>query len=351
MKHSISKYILPIVIAVLSLSACHNTEDWDNDAVGNFEALWSTVDQHYCFFKEKGIDWDSIYNVYRPQVTNGMSQSDLFDVCANMLNELKDGHVNLISYFNTSYYRKWWSDYPQNYDQRLVEQYYLNYDYKTVGSVKYYTFEADSVGYIRYPSFSSAIGQSTLDVALYSMRECYGLIIDVRDNGGGDMDNIERLVSRFLSEPIRAGYICHKTGVGHDDFSEPYEYSYDPAYDHVRWLRKVVVLTNRSTYSAANNFVSVMKTLPHVTIVGATTGGGSGMPYSSELPNGWAMRMSACKILDPNGNDTETGVTPTEGCEVDLDPELALSGVDTMLDFAIDFLRPASLKKSQSSTD
>lgn len=332
--------ILSGIILLLSLSACHSVDEWDNDAVGNFETLWSTVDQHYCFFKEKGIDWDSIYNVYRPRITDGMKQSDLFDVCAEMLNELQDGHVNLVSYFNTSYYRKWWSDYPQDYDQRLVEQYYLNFDYKTVGVLKYYIFEDAKVGYIRYPSFSYGIGESTLDVALLSMRDCNGLIIDVRDNGGGDMDNVETIVSRFLEEPICAGYISHKTGKGHNEFSEPYAYSYDPAYKHVRWLRKVVVLTNRSTYSAANNFVSIMKTLPRITIVGATTGGGGGMPYSSELPNGWAVRMSSCIILDPNGESTEMGVTPTEGCEIDLDPVLALDGVDTMLDFAIDLLKP-----------
>ncbi|WP_438589417.1 hypothetical protein [Duncaniella dubosii] len=38
------------------------------------------------------------------------------------------------------------------------------------------------------------------------------------------------------------------------------------------------MLANRSTFSAANNFVSVMKLLPGVRVVGATTGGGSACP-------------------------------------------------------------------------
>ena len=104
------------------------------------------------------------------------------------------------------------------------------------------------------------------------------------------------------------------------------------------WGKAVVVLTNRSTFSAANNFVSIMKYLPNVKIVGATTGGGSGMPYSSELPNGWWVRFSACSILDPHGKVTEFGVEPSEGCAVDLDPQAALQGRDTMIDFAINVL-------------
>jgi hypothetical protein len=343
------KRILSILVAAVMLSACHSVDDWDNDAVSNFDALWTALDQHYCFFEQKGIDWDEVYSRYRPQVTDGMSSRDLFNVCAEMLDELQDGHVNLISYFNTSYYRKWWSDYPQNYDQRIVEQNYLNYEFSTVGVLKYYALP-EQVGYMRYSTFSTAIGESTLDAALLSLKECSGLIIDIRDNGGGDMDNVETLVSRFLEEPICAGYISHKTGPGHSDFSEPYAYYYEPAYKHVRWLRKVVVLVNRSTFSAANNFVSIMKTLPRVTIVGAHTGGGSGMPYSYELPCGWSVRFSACSVLDPNGESTENGVSPSEGCEMDMDAAAALEGRDTILDFAINLLK-VDTDDSENSTE
>ena len=153
------------------------------------------------------------------------------------------------------------------------------------------------------------------------------------------MTNVETIVSRFISERILAGTICHKTGPGHGDFSEPYAYYYSPAEaGRIMWFKPVVVLTNRSTFSAANNFVSVMKSLPQVKIVGATTGGGSGMPFSSELTNGWGVRFSASPVRNPEGRLTEFGVDPTEGCAVDLDPQAALGGTDTMLDFAVAIL-------------
>lgn len=330
---------LSLLATATALTACHETEDFSADFVGSFDALWTTVDRHYCFFEEKDVDWNEVYTRYRPKVSNGMGGLNFFNLCAQMLDELKDGHVNLSSSFKVSYYRKWWSDYPQNYDRRLVEQYYLKFDYSTVGGFNYAVLD-DNVGYIRYASFASPVAEGALDGMLAQMAVCTGIIIDVRDNGGGSMTNVETIVSRFIDERILAGYIRHKTGPGHNDFSEPFAYYYDPAGDgHRRWAKPVVVLTNRSTFSAANNFVSVMQYLPNVRIVGSTTGGGSGMPYSSEIPCGWGVRMSACPVYDAKGLATENGVAPSPGCEVDLDPQLAQQGRDSMLDFAIRLIK------------
>ena len=51
------------------------------------------------------------------------------------------------------------------------------------------------------------------------MALCHGLIIDVRSNGGGNLTNVERLSSRFFNERTLVGYIAHKKGPGHNDFS------------------------------------------------------------------------------------------------------------------------------------
>ncbi len=331
-------YILPILAASLWLSACHEIEEYDNNPRGNFEQLWSILDEHYCFFEQKGVDWDEVHARYAPRVSNKMTREELFRVCADMLGELRDGHTNLSAPFETSYYKKWWSDYPQNYDARLVEQYYFNFNYRTLGGINYGMLP-QNVGYMYYSSFSYPVGDSAMDAVLAYCASADGLIIDVRDNGGGSLTNVESIVSRFISKRTLAGSICHKTGPGRDQFSEPYKYYYNPApAGRVMWAKPVVVLCNRSTFSAANNFVSVMKSLPNVTVAGATTGGGSGIPFNSELNNGWGIRFSASPVRDPEGNLTEFGVEPTEGCAVDLDPVEALAGHDTMLDFAITLL-------------
>ncbi|MCI8998549.1 MAG: S41 family peptidase [Muribaculaceae bacterium] len=326
------------IIASITCS-CHSVPEQTDNARGNFEALWTIIDEHYCFFKEKGVDWDAVHDKYARRIGEEMTREELFTVCSDMLDELRDGHVNLTSSFNTSYYRKWWSDYPQNFSKRLIEESYFNFNYRQTGGLMYGLLN-ENIGYIYYGSFTSPVGEGNLDNVLYFLSAAQGLIIDVRDNGGGNLTNVETFVARFITEPTVVGYISHKTGPGHDEFSEPRAITYNPAdIGRIRWGKPIIVLANRSTFSAANNFVSVMKLLPGVKVVGAVTGGGSGVPFSSEIPCGWSVRFSACSMLDAERRSTEQGVSPTEGCAVDLDPLDALQGKDTILEFAINLFQ------------
>ena len=315
------------------LVSCHDYEEFANDPQGNFDALWTIIDEHYCFFEYKDIDWNEVGQRYRAQVRPEMTSEELFDVCAQMLKELKDGHTNLISSWDVSRY--WiWEQYPENYDERIIDQYYLNFNYRQASGIKYQIL-SNNIGYMHYGDFGSNIGEGNLDMILSYLAACDGLVIDVRGNGGGFLMNVETLVGRFITEPIHAGYISHKTGPGHDEFSEPYAYYFEPADDYrIKFMKPVVVLANRASFSATNNFVSIMKMLPNVRVVGDTTGGGSGMPFTSELPNGWNVRFSACSILDATGRETEFGTEPSEGYKVDMSESDMAAGRDTILETA-----------------
>lgn len=331
------------VLALFVLSSCHDSPEYDNDIYDNFDALWDIVDSRYCFFEEKDIDWKEIGERYRSQITPETDQIELFFICAAMLDELRDGHVNLTSRFNTSYYRKWWSDYPQDFDERTLEEYYLKFDWLTTSGIVYKQLPGE-IAYMRYPSFSYPVGETSLDYILAILHKSRGLIIDIRDNGGGALTNIKTLVGRFIDRKITGGYIKHKTGPGHNEFSDPYPIEYEPADPRrIKWDGPIVLLTNRSCFSAANDFTSVMKTLSNVTIVGAKTGGGGGLPFSSELPIGWGVRFSACPLLNPAGECTENGVDPSPGCEVHCTPEELAAGTDKILDFAIEMLKDKPL--------
>ena len=122
----------------------------------------------------------------------------------------------------------------------------------------------------------------------------------------------------------------HKTGTAHNSFSDLEAQYIEPA-NGIRWQKKVSVLANRSTYSAANEFVKYMKTLG-ATIIGDTTGGGAGMPFSSELPNGWGVRFSACPMYDSQHNSTEFGIAPTK--KVDILSDDYQKWVDTIIETA-----------------
>lgn len=164
---------------------------------------------------------------------------------------------------------------------------------------------------------------------------CDGIIIDVRNNGGGALTNSQRLAERFFKEKTLVSYIQHKTGKGHDSFSKPYPQYITPPSGRLRYQGKVVVLTNRSSYSATNDFVNSMRYAPNAVIVGDKTGGGSGLPFSSEIPNGWSVRFSASPIYDASMEQIEFGIIP----DYEVDMDTSLHNIDTMIETAREILR------------
>ena len=320
------------------LTGCIGEEDYANDPVGNFEQLWKIIDEQYCFLEAKGIDWDAVHDKYSPLIIPTMSNDDLFDILSQMLYILKDGHVNLSSAKRTSFYDEWYQGYDWNYREDILYQTYLgsaSTGYYTSAGLKYKIFD-NNIGYIRYESFSSGVGDGNLDEVLLYLATCNGLIIDVRDNGGGNLTTAQKLAARFTNERVLVGYMYHKTGPAHDDFSDPKPVYIEPS-DGIRWQKPVVVLTNRRAYSATNDFVNSMNQFPNVTLVGDKTGGGSGLPFSSEIPCGWSIRFSASPMLDPEMNHLEFGIDPD--VKVDMTSEDIAQGKDTMIETACRVLK------------
>jgi Periplasmic protease len=323
------KYGILGIFCFIFLSGCIEIEKFDNSPQGNFEALWKILDEHYCFFEYKDIDWQTIHQSYSSRINNKMNEEALFMILNEMLQELKDGHVNLSTPFDVGRYWKWFEDYPPNYFVSLRDN-YLGNDYSIAGGIRYKILE-DNIGYMYYGDFSSPLGETNLDHIINKLSICRGIIIDVRDNGGGLLSNSEKLASRFVNEKTLVGYIQHKTGKGHNDFSKPYPRYIEPN-GRLRYQKPVVVLTNRSCYSATNDFVNSMKTCPNVIILGDKTGGGSGLPFNSELPNGWSVRFSACPMYNASMEHLELGIEPDK--PVDLIDEDVIKGIDTIIEAA-----------------
>ena len=332
-----NKILLLLTSSIILLTACVDTEEHDDTPTGNFEALWEIIDEHYCFFDYKqheyGLDWNEVYNKYKVRVSDKMSDPELFEVLKDMLAELRDGHVNLYTSYDLGRYWTWHEAYPQNFSDTL-ERRYLGTDYKISSGMSYRILD-DNIGYIRYDSFQLPVGEGGLDDALSYMALCRGLIIDIRNNGGGNLTTAERLAGRFVQEKTLVSYMQHKTGTGHHDFSS-LETRYLEPSSNLRWHKPVCVLTNRSVFSAANDFAVMMHALPNVKLVGDRTGGGSGLPMSSSLPNGWSVRFSACPMYDRNKQHTEFGIDPD--IPAALTDEATAQGIDLIIEKARELL-------------
>lgn len=324
------KLILLSIISCILFTSCFKEDDLsENTKRGNFKALWTILDQNYCFFEYKDVDWNEIQSRYSDRITENMSNEALFQVLGEMLAELQDGHVNLYSAHDVARYWKWYEDYPDNFDSK-IQRNYLGTDYGIASGLKYKILD-DNIGYIYYESFSSGLGEGNLDEVINRMSICDGIIIDVRNNGGGELTNSDKLASRFFNKKTLVGYFQHKTGKGHNDFSEPYSKYIEPS-NRIRYQKTVAILTNRRSYSATNDFVNAMRYAPYSVIVGDRTGGGSGLPFSSELPNGWGIRFSASPMTDADMNQIEFGIDPdikVDMSDIDMD-----SGKDSIIERA-----------------
>lgn len=335
--------ILGLLCCLPIWTGCIREEEYNNDPVGNFEQLWKIIDERYCFLESKGIDWDAVHAKYSKLVKPGISNDNLFDLLSEMLYTLKDGHVNLSSASRISYYDEWYYDYPWNYREEIIYKTYLgsaSSGYRTAAGMKYKIFD-NNIGYIRYENFSAGVGDGNLDEVLVYLAVCNGLIIDVRDNGGGNLTNSSRIAARFTENKVLTGFIQHKTGPGHTDFSKPEPIYLEPS-NSIRWQKKVVLLTNRRCYSSTNDFVNLMRSVnvdgkeKKVIQLGDRTGGGSGLPFSSELPNGWSIRFSASPHFDKNMQSLEEGIEPD--IKLNMSEEDMNKNKDTLIEKAFEIL-------------
>ena len=150
---------------ILSLFSCQQADySYDETPQGNLDALWTLIDERYCFlsYKEEqlGFKWSELHAKYSAKLNPKMSRVQLFEVLCQMLSELKDGHVNISTSLDLGRNWSWKEDYPENLDTELRQR-YLGTDYH-IGSGLKYTILPDNIAYVVYESFSDAIGEGNL---------------------------------------------------------------------------------------------------------------------------------------------------------------------------------------------
>lgn len=331
-----------ICLAIFSMASCERALMMDGEPsnpVAVFDYLWNKVDQQYAFFDVKGVDWDSVYQVYRPKVSDQISDDSLFTVCAAMLNTLRDGHTNLVSDFdvshNDSVYYKMVAE--KNIEPTVVTLNYLTINYHTTGSFTHNAIRDGQVAYIRYSSFLDAITEDNLKYLVNRYKDCQGMILDLRQNGGGSIDNIRMLLSIFDNHKQELYRTQIKSGPGHNEFTDlTTVQATDSCILENPYTKPVAVLIDRGSFSATSFFSVCTMAYDNIQLFGDYSGGGLGLPNGGALPNGWYYRFSITRTIALDGGNYENGVPPAY--RVILDPACTAQGIDNVIEAAADWI-------------
>jgi hypothetical protein len=331
---------LGIIVLCFMMCSCEGwvlPPDPPNRADVIFDQLWNDFQQRYAFFGHKKIDWVSIKEKYHSKITSELDDKKLFEIMSDMLFELKDGHVSLESSFGRSKNWEWFINYPPDYNESNIFFSYLKKDFWVSGPLTHQVI--DSVHYINYRSFVKDITEDNLEAILKRSVGLKGVIIDIRNNSGGNLRNAYKLASIFTGTEAIFAHQRMKNGPGVEDFSAWRPMVVRPGKRDF-FDGNVVVLTNRRSYSASTFFAQMMRVLPHVVLMGDATGGGGGTPAYGELSNGWIYRFSSSQTIDLDGNQLEDGVPVTFRVRLRRSDEIA--GKDSLIDEALRYLSGTS---------
>jgi hypothetical protein len=270
-----------------------------------FDAFWATFDRQYSYFTYKRVNWDSLRAVYRPRAEAAGTETILISILKEMVKPLRDLHVWFVSPEGRV-------DFPfapgtiVNWDpfvwSRLTSTCNISFTRPELGHCTMLGFGYVFVRNWNDKSFTIA----DLDAVIDRYRDAPGMIIDVRPNAGG-LDALPlALAGRFAAAQTIVGYVQFRDGPDHDDFAEEVTRRVSPR-GTFQFLKPVIVLAGRGSYSSNETFVSAMREMPSVTIMGDTTGGSSGNPAQHRLgawqysvPR-WIERTADRRVIEWNG--------------------------------------------------
>lgn len=294
-----------------------------------FIALWDYFDRHYPSFEIKHLNWDSVYHIYDRKINNSLNDQAFFDTLSGMLGILKDGHVWLSNgriLFSSGSKNK----YIHYFDNNIVNNYIKNIKKNNIFT---YGKLDDQTGYIRISTFKNEYsGYEFISNILDQFYDCNRIVIDIRENSGGNENNAKIIAEKFCNQKIAYSYDVFRNSAAHNDFSKPY-YKYIEPSKNTFPKFKLALITDRSVGSSGEDFTMMMGILPQVTVIGDTTmGNPGGTPNARELANGWIFYMPTSLQYTINHELVYKGLAP------DITVAEKVNGKDIMIEKAIEVL-------------
>lgn len=193
------------------------------------------------------------------------------------------------------------------------------------------------IGFIEFDIFTQAAAVDFVRALDGKLRDARGLIIDLRNNGGGDSEAMIEIASALLPPGKSLGRFTARNGRIQ---SEPHtRAAMLLAPDYIKSFRApVVILTSERTSSAAEIFVAALKEARRATILGQNTCGCAlGLRSRHTLPDGGELHISELDYHTARGARLEgTGVLPDE--KITLDRRDLRARLDRAIERAVELL-------------
>lgn len=307
-----------------------------DDALQNFDALCTLFEENYASFEEKNIDWASTCSEYRKNISSNTAGPELFHIMVKMLRPLNDAHVSLkakaidsaFSASRESRILKELKHIPRSKIgaafKKMTENTLDENGFSPITEIgpkfrgkKLFGYSQNGkIGYLRFfRSFSTLAAMNgpslsnQLDEIFSSFKGLEAVIVDIRFNIGGDDRFSQSVAGKFVKDPTIGFY---KQTRSKGKFG-PLETRMIKPNGKVQFLdRKVVLLTNDKSTSAADVLALMMSQLPNVTLIGEASNGSYSDIFEKKLPNGWKVTLSNQRYLSTDKQNYEGKGTPVD---------------------------------------
>jgi len=182
-----------------------------------------------------------------------------------------------------------------------------------------------NLGYLDLRAFAPPqLSGGKLAAAMSLLADTDALVIDLRNNGGGDPATVALLASYLFDARTRLNDIYDRG----KNTTTQYWTSDTIAGPKYGGQKKLYLLVSHDTFSAGEDFAYALKNLKRATLIGAATGGGAHPGTGRRLTDHFAANVPTGRSISPitHGDWEGTGVAP----DVTIDPEHALEKAQSL---------------------
>lgn len=161
-------------------------------------------------------------------------------------------------------------------------------------AVPYYGMRPNNIAYINLSSFTEGCS-SDVRKAFIELKEkgAKGLVLDLRDNGGGSLSEAVKIVNMFVPKGITLVKTKGKIARANSE--------YKTTEEPIDTVMPIVVLVNENTASASEITAGSLQDLDRGVVLGAKTFGKGLVQQVVQVPYGGSLKLTSGKYYIPSG--------------------------------------------------